>query len=401
MRLEKEDVAALIVKHLQQDLSIEEASMLEIWVSQRNQNKVFFDYISDQQLLIQKLSSFNKDQTVSEWPKLLNMISNGDETHLEEKTRHQNQPNRNIYFLKRWLAVASLVFAVATGAYFWIKNSMEQELLGKNKSLQAIGEPGKDGAILTLSDGREVILNSFGNGVVASQNGAKVMVKDGQLSYHPTANSEGNMEFNTLRTPKGKQFNLWLPDGTKVWLNAASSLRYPTQFEEKDRIVSVTGEVYFEVEHDNKKPFTVKTSKGNIEVLGTSFNVNCFEDELFMKTTLVDGSVQFISVENKKVQLKPGQSITIIDSISQISEESIEKILSWKNGYFSFHDVDIKDLMKQISRWYDVEIVYQKSISNKKFRGEISRELNLNEIIAVLHSSKIECVLDGRKLIVQ
>ncbi|MGN6417345.1 MAG: FecR family protein [Pseudobacter sp.] len=319
-------------------------------------------------------------------------------------------------FLFRWVAAAS-VLAVLAGAAFWWKLSDRQEQVSVVTPSDIA--PGTSGAILTLADGSRVVLDSLGNGLVATQSGTKVELEDGRLTYLPTASGEGAPAYNTMSTPKGRQFQLKLPDGTSVWLNAASSIQYPIAFTNGERRVLVTGEAYFEVAQDARKPFIVEVNNlTEVEVLGTHFNVNGYMDEGATIATLLQGAVKVtpvnegISAEKGQARrhagqvLRPGQQGIVKSSGNHaqllVQNADIEKVMAWKNGYFNFEGANIREVMKQLERWYDIKVVYENGVPDVMFFGEMSRNVNLAELISALQEMKLGVNLrldSGRRLI--
>jgi ferric-dicitrate binding protein FerR (iron transport regulator) len=208
---------------------------------------------------------------------------------------------------------------------------------------------------------------------------------------------------NTLTTPRGGQYEVMLPDGTKVWLNSASSLTYPVTFAGKERRVELTGEAYFEVAKNTSSPFFVKTSGQTVKVLGTHFNINSYEDEKCVKTTLLEGSVVITSDGNKQaVNLKPGQqSVNKAASFDVINEADIDEAVAWKNGKFLFRNTDLQTVMRQLSRWYDVDVEYQGTIAERHYRGRISRNVPVSQVFEILKTSGINFIINGRTIIVK
>jgi hypothetical protein len=289
------------------------------------------------------------------------------------------------------------------GFYFlWQPEKPSPEVVTKNVPVQDIA-PGKNGATLTLADGRLVVLDSLGNGVIASQQGAKVVLQNGQLSYTPAAANNEPMSYNTMTTPNGRQFRLTLPDGTQVWLNAASSIRYPTAFTGYERKVEVTGEVYFEVAKNTHMPFRVRVNdRADIEVLGTHFNVNAYENESSIHTTLLEGSVSIKTAKQQTV-IKPGQQAQLTENIKVVDEVDVDKVMAWKNGLFNFDGMDLPYAMRQIARWYNVEVVYEGKTPNITFYGSISRNISLSSLIIGLKGSAgvdME-IKDGKLIVIQ
>lgn len=276
-------------------------------------------------------------------------------------------------------------------------------------------EPGKNGAVLTLADGTRVVLDSLGDGIVSAQNGARVVLQDGQLTYQPTAAATTAIVYNTMSTPKGRQFSMVLPDGTKVWLNAASSLRYPTLFTGGERRVDITGEAYFEVTKNEAMPFKVNiANRAEVAVLGTRFNINAYSDEAVINTTLLEGSVRVETAtgpareQEQQAILKPGQQAIIAQSASSngsskimVQLADIDKVMAWKNGLFNFEDASLEEVMRQLMRWYDIDVVYEKGIPDTYFIGEIGKNTPLNDVLTFLEKTGVHFRLEGRRLIVQ
>ena len=313
---------------------------------------------------------------------------------------------RKVHFLKttglRYAAAIIILFGAAV-FFFALRHSSEQKVVVAKTPVKDI-QPGGQGAVLTLDDGTTVVLDSLGNRVIANQNGSKVLLKDGQLVYDKDNSADGEISFNTMTTPKGRQFQLVLPDGSKVWLNAASSIRYPTVFAGKERKVEVTGEAYFEVTKNANMPFKVEINdETEIQVLGTHFNINSYKNEADINTTLLEGSVQVVSNGEKEV-IKPGQQAQVANllkhKIKIVSDVNLEKVMAWKNGVFNFEDATLEEVMRQLERWYDIEVVYEKNIPQLEFMGKMSKNLTLSEVLRGLELSKVHFRVEGRKLVV-
>jgi transmembrane sensor len=310
-------------------------------------------------------------------------------------------PVRMFPAVSRWIAAASVILLLGTSVYFWIESRKSPV-----SAPVAVGTtdipPGREGAILTLADGAQIVLDSLGNGMIATQHGARLLLENGQLSYDVTATEPGNLLYNTVSTPKGRQFQLVLPDGSKVWLNAGSSVTYPTAFAGDERNVSVTGEAYFEVVKNKAKPFKVKVNeRSQIEVLGTHFNVNAYADEAAINTTLLEGKVK-ISGTSTGIILQPGQQaqLTPDQTINLVEHADLEKVMAWKNGLFNFNGADIKSVMREIGRWYDLEVLYEEEPGPRKISGKMQRNLSLSQAMMILKDLDINYRLEGRKLII-
>lgn len=308
-------------------------------------------------------------------------------------------------FRKKWLRyAAAIIILLGTGLIFLTSNRKDDSVKPViTKKTTTDIEPGKEGAILTLVDGSKMLLDSLGNGIVTTQNGTKVLLQNGQLVYKTGKSSDVLVGFNTMTTPKGRQFQLLLPDGSKVWLNAASSIRYPIAFTGNERKVEVTGEAYFEVAKDPNRPFKVKVNEETeIEVLGTHFNINSYNNEESINTTLLEGSV-LVKNSSGKLVLKPGQQARVAGSekIKLVSDVDVEKVMAWKDGVFNFQDATLQEVMRQLERWYDIDVVYEKNIPRLEFYGKMGRDLSLAAVLRGLEKSNVHFrIEEGRKLVV-
>ncbi len=311
-----------------------------------------------------------------------------------------------VHFLKtswfRYASVAIILFGIGTSLWNSNKNT-DQTIVNGNKYLKADIAPGGNKAMLTLSDGTTITLDSAANGAIAQQgNSSIVKSANGEIVYNLKGIAQGAVMMNTMSTPIGGQYQVTLPDGTKVWLNAASSVTYPAAFVGKERKVKVTGEVYFDVAKNKQKPFIVDVDgKAGIEVLGTSFNINSYKDEEDIKTTLLEGSVK-VSNSNKQAILKPGEQASIGNTAGIIvkSDADLTQILAWKNGIFDFTGADLKAVMRQLERWYDIKVHYKGSVSNEVFKGKMYRNVNLSDVLETLEQLGVKFRIEGKTLIV-
>jgi transmembrane sensor len=299
-------------------------------------------------------------------------------------------------------AAAILVFVLAGVYFFYNRHASQSQQIVNNKRYKRDVAPGGNKAILTLANGSNLVLNDVKNGNLPTQGGSRIVKQDSELSYKTTAANTSQVSYNTITTPNGGQFQLVLADGTKVWLNAASSLRFPTTFNGKDRTVELSGEAYFEVAKNKDKPFNVKTAKQTVQVLGTHFNINSYNDETSVKTTLLEGSVNVYAAEGS-VLIKPGEQAILLNdgSIKIKSDIDTEEIVAWKNGIFQFNEADIKTIMRQIARWYNVDVEFKGKLPADLYRGKISRNVNISEVFKILELSGINFTIEGRKIIVR
>ena len=309
-------------------------------------------------------------------------------------------------FLRLTGIAAAFVLFFGTGGYFLRHHVIQKggATYSPNEVAKDIIRPGGNYATLTLPNGKSIALNQAGNGKIIDLSGSHVVKpQSGLLIYQKTNETENSSEtLNLLTTPRGGQFRLVLSDGTKVWLNAASSIRFPTAFTGHERKVEITGEVYFEVIHDDQYPFKVLAGGQVIEDLGTHFNVNAYEDEPEVVTTLAEGKVS-VSKDDKKLFLEPGQQAIGSPSNNSIKKRSAEvaRVLAWKDGYFQYNHTDLHTVLREFSRWYDVVVAYNHGeASVPEFSGRIHRDVNLSEALEILKYAGIKCEVQGRKIIV-
>lgn len=320
-------------------------------------------------------------------------------------------PVEKIHGFRRWYSVAAavLLMALSTTAWFLFSHPTNpHNVLVKEKLPPAVNKndvaPGSEGAVLTLADGSVIVLDSAADGKLAKQGNTNILKSGAGVQYVAPGGANNNMlAYNTIATPRRRQFQLVLEDGTKVWLNAESSIRFPAAFDNKERHVDITGEVYFEVAKNANRPFTVSVKGMQVQVLGTHFNINAYNDEPAINTTLLEGSVKVIN--NKRItMLAPGQQAQLGDNgaISLVKNVNTGQIVAWKNELFSFRDTDIKNLMRQISRWYDVQIVMPENITGVTFNGKISRKSNLSDVLKMLElTDEVAFTIEGNKVIVR
>jgi len=307
---------------------------------------------------------------------------------------------------RRWWSVAAALLVGATALWLLRRTDSRERLQPGTATLPHDHVPGGNVALLTLSDGSTITLDSAHDGVLAQQGNSSVTkLKSGQLAYRTLDEKPAAAVFNTLTTPRGGQYRLVLPDGSEVWLNAASSITYPTFFNGKERTVKITGEAYFEIAQSAAMPFKVIVNapigEQNIEVLGTHFNVKAYNDESAITTTLLEGSVR-LSAKGVATLLRPGQQGTqqADGNIRMNPHADTEAAIAWKNGLFHFEHTDIQEVMRQLSRWYNVEVVFEGKIPDEKFDGEITRNNNLTEVLKILQLSNVHFRIDNNKVTV-
>lgn len=317
-----------------------------------------------------------------------------------KESRGQTYKSVRGWDYRSWSAAAVIFLTLCAGLYYFKSNRTEQL---REQAAAAIS-PGGDSATLTLADGKVISLQTARNGQLAEVSGVKITkTKNGQLVYTVGNTTSVIASQNTMSTPKGGQYMLILPDGTKVWLNAASALKFPTAFSGTgERKVVLSGEAYFEVAK-LKTPFVVATDKQRVEVLGTHFNINAYPDELQTKTTLLEGSIRVSSLKTGNVvTLSPGEESMLKPDRLDVQKADIERNTDWKNGIFMFKNESLEGIMRKIARWYNVEIVYEQYAPRKEtFSGIVSRYDNVNKVLRRLElTGAVNFKIQGRKIIV-
>jgi transmembrane sensor len=322
----------------------------------------------------------------------------------------------------RWpaIAAAALILVSAAGIFYTLNKKAPS--VTPQKTYGNVIKPGGNKAVLILADGKRIVLDDMSTGEIAQQSGIKISKKaDGQLIYTvagTNAQNDGKLVYNTIQTPRGGQYQINLPDGSKVWLNAESSLRFPIQFEKSKRAVELSGEGYFEVAHletakKERIPFQVSTTSKSeytrgqlVEVLGTHFNINAYDDERAVITTLLEGSVRVTpSTKHNSAPklLKPGQQSVLNQNNFAVTQADTEAAIAWKNGYFRFNDESLESIMHKVSKWYDVDVVYENDkLKKEPFAGVIARFANVSELLKMLAlTGEVSFKIEGKKIIVQ
>ncbi|PXY39146.1 iron dicitrate transport regulator FecR [Flavobacterium cheongpyeongense] len=307
----------------------------------------------------------------------------------------------------RIVAAASIALLLGTGILYWTKPKEKMvHIVEKTEEIV----PGGTRGILTLSNGKQIVLSDISAKDTIAKEGEndEVTIKmdaNGVITYTVNPNAEISKEnanaFNTLSTPTGGQYNIVLADGTKVYLNTVSSLKYPTRFNGNQRLVELEGEAYFEVAKNKEKPFMVKSGNQSVEVLGTHFNIHAYNNEPVIKTTLLEGSVS-VTYKNQKTFLKPGEQSNAAYNSNTIVIRKVdtEAAVAWKNGRFKFDNADLKSVMKQLERWYGIKVEYRGDVSDVRFSGGTFMNKNLSEVLKVLELSNIKFKVEGKTIIV-
>jgi ferric-dicitrate binding protein FerR (iron transport regulator) len=328
-------------------------------------------------------------------------------TAIYKRLQAEMKPRKGFLWapVARIAAVAAVVLIVVTAGIYRFFFHPPSHIPVEKKIAQHHDnsiKPGSNQAVLKLADGSEIVLDSTKNGILASKNGVEVkQTKQGQVLYTSLLPAQGTgVSWNTISTPTGGQYQIVLGNGTRVWLNAASSLRFPVAFKGRERAVEVTGEVYFEVAKDEARPFKVSFNGNTVTVLGTHFNVMAYSDEAKSKVTLLEGSIRINNHAEQKL-LRPGMQALVGDSNSTITTRraNLEEAVAWKNGYFVFDNENIQSIMRKVARWYNVTVAYQGNMTGKEFSGSISRFENVSEVLGMLElTGTIHFSIQGRNI---
>lgn len=405
------------IKYLWQQYLADKASLAEVedlfeYISKAANE----DHIPDQIKALIDESGQMQDHsafTSESWVKVIELIREKEHTGLNEDLAYYDDPpadNNALHPVSRlrvirtqwfrYVAAALVVLGIGIYILFSLTKSVHSVTIAESKVLAKDIAPAREGAILTLADGTKIELDSMRNGVVADQRGSTVVLKDKVLAYDAGSNADNSI-LNTLTTPKGRQFRIILPDGSKAWLNAGSSITYPAAFARHERKVLISGELYFEIAQNGKAPFIVHVgNETQVQVLGTSFNVKAYENEI-VNTTLLQGAVRVKSKE-KVIELRPGQQARSGSDANPvlINNADIEQAVAWKNGLFNFNGYSIKAVLQEISRWYDLEVVYEEEPQQIEIVGEMQRTLTLDQVMNTLKDLNIHYRLEDRKLII-
>jgi transmembrane sensor len=322
------------------------------------------------------------------------------------QSRYPNVPLKKNHY-KAWLKAAAILFI--TAASLWIlvipRKSARSTTSAKLQQQPSAIKPGGNKAVLTLANGSNIILNDAKNGSLTKQSGVQVTKADeGIVVYQPQQKelAPAKDEINMISTPRGGQYRLILSDGTKVWLNAASVLKFPAQFAGKERRVELEGEAYFEVQKNPSLPFIVHTSSQDIKVLGTHFNIRAYHDEHIAKTSLLEGRVT-VSSSGETRSLVPGFEATSTRNGSlKVQEADLDLSIAWKNGLFQFNQATIEEVMQQVSRWYDVDVIIAEApLPRRQFTGTISRQVPISEILAMLRYTGVTFDIRGKQILIR
>jgi ferric-dicitrate binding protein FerR (iron transport regulator) len=388
-----QNIKELILKRLRETLTPAEEQALEAWMTESDQNRAIVEELSDPQQLAEsfaKLDSLHPDQV---WKRVR---SNSENTLAKP------------VFLRRHLRTltgyaAAVVLLIAAGIYF--RGQYVKRTLAIRPEMQSsidVSAPSANHSVITLSDGRKIYIDSAQTGVVAIQGNVRVRKNsDGSIEYLDDGHN-GRLQYNTLTVPRGSQLaSIILSDGSRVIVNAGSTMKYPVSFYRRERGMEITGEAYIEVVKDARRRFIVTGGGMAVEVLGTHFNVNTYPDETDMKVTLLEGSIK-VSGGIEQRLIKPGeQAVYRKDTMHVRTGVDVKRVIAWKNGFFDFQDKHLPEVMRQLSRWYDLQVVYNGKVPEIEFFGQMGRNLKLSDVLNVLRDAGLHFRMEeGRRLIV-
>jgi transmembrane sensor len=432
-------IAHLMYRHLSGTITEPEAAELDEWVNQSDDHRLLFAEVNDNGKLGENIALIHPD----EWNRI--------DTNISQKIREgitKTEPTpaiivHRVHFLKTafFRYAAAILILIGIGTYLYINNQKEKPSVTQINPLPVQNDvaPGGNRATLTLADGSKIVLDSAANGEIAKEDNATITKSGSKIEYSSVSRPPSSVSYNTMSTPRGGQYQLTLPDGSQVWLNAESSITYLTAFSEteRERRVTITGEVYFEVAKDKTKPFIVALSpagggvreaNGNmspagggvreangggleIEVLGTHFNINAYKEEPTINTTLLEGSVRLTShlspltknAVHTSLILKPGQQGQLSENkLTLAANPDIEQVMAWKNGMFQYERTGIHNIMRQVERWYDVEVIYEEEIGDVDFTGGIARSETVSKLLTMLEKTgAIHFKIEGKKIYVR
>jgi len=409
------DMARLFLKFFSKEkLSPAETALLKTYLTASMANRRKFIELTKKLELKDRLQEFSKNINQSEenvW-KLIQDKLRADVSTNQEQTHVIPIRGRSFMWI-RWAAAAMVVITAGSLIYLLAgKHSGTEPIKPLAQNQVSDAQPGSDRAVLTLADGSTIVLDNAHNGQLGRQ-GAVTISKlgSGELAYSKAKPRSGDaLLYNTLTTPRAGQFEVVLPDGSKVWLNNASSLRYPAAFAGAERRVELKGEAYFEIAKDRTHPFKVAIISSSplgaggstVEVLGTHFNINSYPDETLQKTTLLEGSIQFVT-NGAATLIKPGQQVNTNDKgqTKVLSSVDTDEVIAWKNGYFHFAHADVPTVMRQLARWYDIDIQYEGAVPSLLFDGKIPRSLSLSNVLEILKTNQLHSSIEGKKLVIK
>jgi len=416
------DIDPIVRKYLNEEaLSPEEDTALHRWINEgEGRTEMLEDLKNNTGRTRNDLTKMENIPNIRPWDKFKTRLqSEGIWLDQQAAPALEIPPfRRRLLITRLWWAAASVIIAIVGSVLFFTHQrtpNLTPPVVAEDPHPVDIA-PGGNRAVLTLADGRRINLDSSANGQLAQQGNTRISkTADGQLAYHKSSAEEKptSPAYNILSTPRAGQFTLTLPDGSRVWLNNASALRYPVAFTGATREVELTGEAYFDVTKDAAHPFLVKIYRGGfgneggagpastVEVLGTSFNIMAYPDETIQQATLIEGSIRY-SGDGKSALLKPAEqsSLDAQGNLTTKKKVDVAEVTAWKEGYFHFDHASLETTMRQLARWYDISVEYRGTVPPQEFMGKIERNIPLSAILRALEGEHVHFKLEGKKLVV-
>ncbi len=394
--MNEKQISQLLFKQLEGIITGEEKLQLENWVAANPANRELFNELNNEDSLSAAISEYHPGSWIEAKERIWSKIK--DQATMSKQAPVIPLQRRSFFKVS---VAASIILALGIGSYFIFFNKGKQNEIVKTTTDPVPNDviaPTATKAMITLANGKKILLDSLTSGTLATQGNVNVVkTTDGQIVYNGSATA---ILYNTLFNPRGSKVQpLTLSDGTKVWLNSESSIRFPTAFAGNERNVEITGEAYFEVTKDVTKKFIVSGNGVTTEVLGTHFNVNTYTDESSIKVTLLEGSVKVTKGASSGL-LKPGQQAQVSSGIKVITSVNVDAVMAWKNGYFNFVNADIKEILRQAARWYNLEVVYDGNVTDDRYKGKIDRDSKLSELLKILELNKVKFKIEGNRLVV-
>jgi transmembrane sensor len=392
--------ASLLLSYCKSELTDSQSEELTEWLAEGEENQQLLALLDNDVAMQKQLAFFQAIDSERAFEKVQTIIKEAEPAY-ETGVGIVSKNGRSLFY--KLLVAASIITAIGLGVFFVANKKAAVVIVKNEKTIVAdtVIAPGTNKALLVLADGSEIALDDAQNGALAKQGGTTVSKNKGQVQYDKSGQVSSEVLYNTISTPRGGQYQIQLPDGSLVWLNSLSSVRFPTSFNGAEREVEITGQVYFEIVKNTAKPFVVQVNDAQVHVLGTHFDVMAYSDEQTVATTLLEGGIKFVKGDAINV-LQPGQQAQL-NKEGQISVHSginLGKVVAWKNGFFDFDGENIETIGKQLSRWYDVEMVYDKKVS-EIFKAEIPRNTQFSDVLKALElTGKVHFKIQGRKVIV-
>ena len=385
-------ISDLLLLSLKNELNDRQRSDLDQWLQESDANRRLFD----------ELSGDNLEQGFKEMARIdVATAFEKVKLSLSEELQTVEPSYKKVWMRPRFYWTAAACVAGIVCLIIWLAPE-KKEIASPGRLVQQDVPAGQQGALLTLANGTTVLLDTIQNATIALQGGVTAKVVDGMLLYE----GEGSeVVMNSISTPKGRQYHMLLPDGSGVWLNAASAIRYPNQFSGKDRVVHLTGEAFFDVKHDADRPFRVIAhEQTEVLVLGTRFNINAYVNEDAVTATLLKGAVA-VKAPSSEVKLKPGEQAQVKNqgagtSFISVSDADTSKAVAWRDGIFNFNGSGVPEVMRQLERWYDIEVVYDAGVPAMKIGGELSKDLSLSRLLKGLEVLGLRTEMTGKKVTV-